>query len=64
MVIDLPPPGAGGYTVLGSPTVIADLTVTGVAESSMIAARLVDVDASGQEMLVARGVDRPDAAGR
>jgi hypothetical protein len=63
-VFDLPPPGAGGYTVLGSPTVIADLAVTGDAASSMIAARLVDVDANGDELLVARGVYRPDAAGQ
>jgi hypothetical protein len=63
VVFDLPAPGADGYTVLGSPTVIADLTVTGDAASSMIAARLVDVDANGDELLVARGVYRPDAAG-
>jgi hypothetical protein len=64
VVLDFPAPGAGGYTVLGSPTVIAELTVTGDAPSSTIAARLVDVDANGDEMLVARGVYRPDAAGQ
>jgi hypothetical protein len=64
VVVDLPAPGGAGYTVLGTPTVIADLTVTGAAESSMIAARLVDVDANGDELLVARGVYRPDASGQ
>ena len=44
--------------------VIADLTVTGTAASSMLAARLLDVDANGDELLVSRGIYRPDASGR
>jgi hypothetical protein len=64
VVFDLPAPGAGGYTVLGSPTVIADLTVTGTAANSMLAARLVDVDGNGDEQLVSRGIYRPDASGQ
>ena len=65
VVLDFPVPGGTGYTVLGSPTVIADLTVTaGFAEHSLLAARLLDVDANGDELLVARGVYRPDASGQ
>jgi len=64
LVLDFPAPGGSGYTVLGAPTVIADITVTGSAPDSELAARLVDVDANGDEMLVARGIYRPDASGQ
>jgi dienelactone hydrolase len=48
-----------GYTLLGSPTVIANLNVTGLYPE--IAARLWDVDKStNTETLVARGVYRLD----
>lgn len=48
-----------GYTLLGSPTVTADLNVTG--NDAYIAARLLDVDpATNTETLVARGVYRID----
>ena len=48
-----------GYTVLGSPTVTADLHVTG--DGAYIAARLLDVDpATNTETLVARGIYRID----
>jgi dienelactone hydrolase len=53
----LPAVTGNGYTLLGSPTVIANLGVTG--QFPFIAARLWDVDpASGNQTLVARGVYR------
>jgi len=56
----LPAVTGNGYTLLGSPTVIADLNVTG--EFAFVAARLWDVDpSSGTETLVARGVYRIDS---
>lgn len=55
----LPAATGSGYTLLGSPTVTADLRVTG--EFAYIAARLVDVDpATNTKMLVARGAYRID----
>ncbi len=57
----LPAVTGDGYTLLGSPTIIADLNVTG--EFPFIAARLWDVDpSSGTETLVARGVYRLDSS--
>ncbi len=59
----LPKPAGDGYTLLGSPTVIADLTVTGA--NAALTARLWDVGPGGdQQTLVARQVYRPDASGR
>lgn len=52
---------APGFTLLGSPTVIADLATTG-ADSSL-AARLLDVLPDGKERLVARGLLRPGDGG-
>lgn len=53
----LDPAPAGGYTLMGSPTVIADISAT--APTSELVARLLDVDpATNQETLVARGVLR------
>jgi ABC-2 type transport system ATP-binding protein len=55
----LPTPTGSGYTLLGSPTVTADLKVTG--DYAYIAARLVDVDpATNTKTLVARGAYRID----
>jgi hypothetical protein len=55
----LPAATGSGYTLLGSPTVIADLKVTG--RFAYIAARLLDVNpATNTETLVARGVYRID----
>lgn len=55
----LPTPTGSGYTLLGSPTVTADLRVTG--EFAYIAGRLVDVDpATNTKTLVARGAYRID----
>jgi predicted acyl esterase len=53
---------AGGFTLLGSPTIVADLTTAN--EDSELAARLLDVLPSGEERLVARGLLRPGAGGR
>jgi dienelactone hydrolase len=55
----LPAATGSGYTLLGSPTVTADLQVTG--EYAYIAARLVDVDpATNTKTLVSRGAYRID----
>jgi X-Pro dipeptidyl-peptidase (S15 family) len=55
----LPAATGSGYTLLGAPTVVADLNVTG--EYPYIAERLLDVDpASNTETLVARGDYRLD----
>ena len=55
----LPAATGSGYTLLGSPTVIADLKVTG--KFAYIAARLLDVNpTTNTETLVARGVYRID----
>ncbi len=56
----LPAATGSGYTLLGSPTVIADLHVTGTY--AYIAARLFDINpATNTETLVARGVYRIDS---
>ncbi|MGN6814938.1 MAG: CocE/NonD family hydrolase C-terminal non-catalytic domain-containing protein, partial [Solirubrobacterales bacterium] len=51
----------GGFTLLGAPTVIADLATTG--SESELAARLLDISPEGKERLVARGLLRPGAGG-
>ncbi len=51
----------GGYTLIGSPTVIAKFTLPG--DTSQVAARLLDVGPDGQETLVARGLWRPATGG-
>jgi hypothetical protein len=60
--IALPAVSGNGYTLAGSPTVVADITAP--SPTSQIAARLVDVAPDGSQTLVARSVDRPDASGR
>jgi fermentation-respiration switch protein FrsA (DUF1100 family) len=52
---------APGFTLLGSPTVLADLTTVG--SDSQLAARLLDVGPDGKESLVARGLLRPGGGG-
>ncbi len=52
---------AGGLTLMGAPTVIADISVPNGGESE-IAARLFEVK-DGLERVVARGLYRPDASG-
>ena len=56
----LPVP-APGFTLLGSPTITADLGTTNV--DSELAARLLDVLPNGEERLVARGLLRPGNGG-
>ena len=52
------PVPTGGFTLLGSPTVVADITSAG--SDSQIAARLLDVDTgTNTQTLVARGLWRP-----
>ncbi|MDQ3742334.1 MAG: acetylxylan esterase, partial [Actinomycetota bacterium] len=57
----LPPAAGPGYTLMGSPTIQADIETTGAFPQ--IAARLLDVGPDGQQTLVARTVFRPDATG-
>lgn len=56
----LPVP-APGFTLLGSPTIVADLATANV--DSELAARLLDVLPGGEERLVARGLLRPGNGG-
>lgn len=58
---DSDPAPAGGFTMIGSPTVLAEITVGGT--DSQIAARLVDVAPDGTEKLVARQLYRPGSSG-
>src|SRR6185503_14445629 len=52
------PVPTGGFTLMGSPTVVADITSPG--SDSQIAARLLDVDpGTNTQTLVARGLWRP-----
>ena len=51
----------GGFTLMGSPTVIADYEFDG--NTSQVAARLLDVGPDGTETLVARGLWRPESGG-
>jgi hypothetical protein len=55
------PAPAAGFTLLGSPTVVADFE--GAGTGSAIAARLVDVAPNGTKQLVARQIYRPGASG-
>ncbi|MFL5908155.1 MAG: CocE/NonD family hydrolase [Solirubrobacterales bacterium] len=54
----LPAATGAGYTLMGSPTVIADINSLG--PNSQVAARLLDVAPDGTETLVARALYRPD----
>ena len=58
----LPAAPAGGFTLLGSPTVVADISAPG--GQSELAARLLDVAPGGTETLVARGLLRPGEGGK
>jgi len=62
VVYDTAPAPAGGYTVLGSATAIAKISVSN-GPNSQIMARLVDLDNAGNKTLVARGSWRPKASG-
>ena len=54
----LDPAPAGGFTLLGSPTIVADVNSPG--PTSQIAGRLLDVASDGSATLVARGLYRPE----
>ena len=54
----LPSAPGDGYTLMGSPTIVADINSPG--PTSQIAARLLDVAPEGTETLVARGLYRPE----
>jgi pimeloyl-ACP methyl ester carboxylesterase len=58
----LAPASGRGYTLIGAPTAIFDLTFTG--NFPEIAGRLWDVAPKGTQTLVARGIYRPDSEGR
>jgi predicted acyl esterase len=53
----LPPAQGDGYTLMGSPTVVAK--ISSPTANSEMAARLLDVDPNGTETLVARQLFRP-----
>jgi len=53
---------AGGYTLMGSATIIADIASPG--QTSQLAARLLDVAPNGDATLVARGIYRPEVGER
>ena len=54
----LPVTGDNGFTLLGSPTIVAD--ITSPSPNNQLAARLLDIGPDGQATLVARGTYRPD----
>jgi hypothetical protein len=58
----LPPATGPGYTLMGTPTVIASLTATG--DYPELASRLWDVAPDGTQLLIVRGVLRPRATGK
>jgi predicted acyl esterase len=59
----LPPAPKQGYTLLGAPTIVAHLEVTGDAAAAQVAGRLWDVAPGGaSQTLVARGEYRPTGA--
>ena len=53
----LDPAPAGGYTLMGSPTIVASIVAS--SPTSQVAGRLVDVAPDGTQTLVARGLYRP-----
>jgi dienelactone hydrolase len=57
----LPATPAAGFTLLGSPTIVADIASPG--PQSELAARLLDVSPAGTQTLVARGLLRPGSGG-
>lgn len=60
---NLPKVPRGGYTLMGAPTIEADISVSNGSDSQ-IAGRLFEVDGNGLYRLVARGIYRPNASGR
>ncbi|MEX1219001.1 MAG: hypothetical protein WEB05_01260, partial [Solirubrobacterales bacterium] len=53
---------AGGITLMGAPTVIADIAVPN-GDDSQVAGRLWEISRDGKQRLIARGVYRPNAFG-
>ena len=49
---------AGGYTILGAPTVVARFDSPGA--NNQVAARLMDIAPNGDQKLIARGLWRPE----
>lgn len=58
----LAPAPEPGFTLIGSPTVVADIATLG--STSQLASRLLDVEPDGDETLVTRGLLRPGAGGK
>ncbi|HEX2087825.1 MAG TPA: CocE/NonD family hydrolase, partial [Solirubrobacteraceae bacterium] len=56
-------PASTGYTLLGAPTVVAELGLTGERDTAQLAARLWDVAPDGSQTLVARALYRPSGEG-
>jgi predicted acyl esterase len=54
----LPAAPSSGYTLMGSPTIVADIHSPG--RNSQLAARLLDVAPNGDATLVSRGAYRPE----
>jgi len=60
----LPAARAPGYTLLGAPTIVARLSLSGATDVAQVAARLWDVAPDdGSQTLVARGLYRPTGRG-
>lgn len=57
-IYKLPAAPASGYTLLGSPTVLA--TFDSPLDNNQVAARLMDIAPNGDQKLIARGLWRPD----
>jgi predicted acyl esterase len=57
-------PPSKGYVLLGAPTILAHLRVSGSAAAAQVDGRLWDVAPDGQQTLVARGEYRPTGAVR
>jgi len=61
-VYSAPAAPAGGYTIMGAPTVVADLGVQGA--NDQVISRLYDVDTTANtERLIGRGIYRPTGVG-
>ena len=58
----LPPAAGDGFTLMGAPTVTADIETTGTFPQ--VIARLLDVGPDGRQTLVARTIYKPDPSGR
>ena len=56
---DLPAASGAGYTLVGSPTVVARINASG--SNAQVDARLWDVSSDGTASFIARGIYRPEA---